>query len=345
METGKDIFGYTREGNEVHIFSLRNKNGIVAKIINYGGIVTSLSVPDREGRFDDVVLGFDRLEDYLGDHPCFGALVGRYANRIANASFELEGNIYHLAANNGNNHLHGGIRGIDKVLWDYETSMHEKESSLKLIYFSPHGEEGYPGNLSLTVIYSLNNNNELKIEYKAKTDKPTPVNLSHHGYFNLNGGKKSILGHELMLNASSYTEVNDEFIPTGKLIDVDRTAMDFRKMKPVGRDISFVKGGYDHNYVLNDDDISLKNAALLYEPESGRSLEVLTTKPGIQFYTGNFLDGTLTGKGGVVYNKHQGLCLETQYFPDSPNQPSFPDTILKPGEDYVHTTIYRFSAK
>lgn len=343
MVIKKDLFGHTPEGEEVYIFTLRNINGVTVNIINYGGIVTSVLVPDRYGEFDDIVLGFERLADYLGDHPHFGALVGRYANRISNARFELDGEVFQLAANNGNNHLHGGLRGIDKVLWDYEIIDIDKLPALKLSCFSPHGEEGYPGNLNIIVTYSLNDLNEFKIEYEAKTDKSTPVNLSHHGYFNLTGGKKSVLGHELMINASFYTGIDDEFIPTGEILKVDGSALDFRKRKPVGRDIHEIQSGYDHNYVLKTSNNGLlKNAALIYEPDSGRFMEVLTTHPGIQLYTGNFLDGTITGKGGVVYHKHHGLCLETQHFPDSPNKPSFPDTILRPGRSYSHTTIFRF---
>jgi len=343
MKTAKRIFGHTPDGREVHIFTLMNKSGITAEITNYGGIVTSLVVPDRDGVPGDIVLGFDTLEDYLAGQPYFGALVGRYANRIANARFELDGKVYQLAANNGNNHLHGGIRGFDKLLWSYEIFDNTAAASLRLSCLSPNGDEGYPGNLSVVVIYSLTDNNELKIEYKAQTDKSTPVNLSHHGYFNLTGGRKSILGHKLMLNASRFTEINDELIPTGEFVKVERSAMDFRKMKSVGKDISRVKGGYDHNYVLDENGESIL-AALIYEPYSGRSIEVFTTQPGVQLYTGNFLDGALTGKNGVVYHKHWGLCLETQHFPDSPNQPSFPDTILYPGEEYNHTAVYRFAA-
>ncbi len=345
METDKRLFGHTPDGEEVFIFTLSNKQGITAEIINYGGIVTSLTVPDRNGVFDDIVLGFDNLEDYLDEHPYFGAIVGRYANRIADAKFELGGKVYQLAANNGRNHLHGGTRGLDRRVWDYQTILHEGEPSLKLTYLSPHGEEGYPGNLSLSVIYTLTSNNELIITFGANTDKSTPLNISHHGYFNLTGGKESVLDHELLINASRFTEVNDDLIPTGELPEVQGTPMNFRKMKPVGRDIEMVKGGYDHNYVLDDGEGSLQTAALLYEPSSGRLMEVLTTQPGVQLYTGNFLDGSLTGKNGTVYQKHWGLCLETQHYPDSPNQPHFPVTILEPGDEYLHSAIYKFSVK
>lgn len=345
MKTSKRTFGHTPDGREVHIFTLKNKSGITADIINYGGIVTSLVIPDRDGVPGDIVLGFDNLEDYLAGHPYFGALVGRYANRIANARFELGGEVYRLAANNGNNHLHGGIKGLDKVVWDYEILPDIGGNSLRLTFFSPDGEEGYPGNLSIETLFMLNNDNELHINYKATTDKATPVNISHHGYFNLTAGRDSVLDHELKINGSRFTGVNDELIPTGELLRVEGTAMDFREMKPVGRDMAVVPGGYDHNYVLDDSQEPLKTAAILYEPVRGRRMEVLTTQPGVQFYTGNFLDGTHTGKGGTVYHQHWGLCLETQHFPDSPNQPSFPDTILNPGEEYNHTAVYRFAAE
>ncbi len=345
MKITKKIFGYTSEGTEVNIFSLKNDNGVSADVINYGGIVTSLVVPDRDGISGDIVLGFDNLENYLAGHPYFGALVGRYANRIANARFELGGEVYHLAANHGNNHLHGGIRGLDKVIWDYEVLPGRDAGILRLKYFSPDGDEGYPGNLTIQTDFMLNNKNELHFNYMANTDKATPVNITHHGYFNLTGGYNSVLDHELKINGSFFTEVNDEIIPTGKLLPVEGTAMDFRKMKPVGKDITDVPGGYDHNYVLDSINEPVNLAAILYEPDHGRRMEVFTTQPGMQLYTGNFLDGTITGKGGTVYHKHWGLCLETQHFPDSPNQPSFPDAILRPGEEYSHSVIFRFSAK
>ncbi len=345
MITEKKLFGHTPAGEEVYLFTLKNTNGITVDIINYGGIVTALRLPDREGKFDDVVLGFEKLGDYLKWHPYFGAIVGRYANRIANARFKLDGKVYELAANNGNNHLHGGIKGFDRKIWNYDASRYEGGISLMLTYLSPHGEEGYPGNLSVDVIYSLSNDNELKIIFKARTDQATPVNISHHGYFNLKGGKEPALDHKLMINASRFTEVKQDLIPTGKLTRVEGTPLDFREMKPVKRDIGMVEGGYDHNYVLDESDELLKRAAVLYDPDSGRCMEVLTTQPGMQFYSGNFLDGSLTGKNGIVYNKHWGLCLETQHFPDSPNQNDFPDTVLEPGDEYLHYAIYRFSVE
>ncbi len=346
MKIEKRIFGQMPDGEKVHIFRLTNKNGMIADITNYGCIVTSLKIPGRSGEVSDVVLGFETLEEYLGDHPYFGAVVGRYANRIAGARFELDGRVYNLAANNGNNHLHGGERGLDKRLWDYEIVQSAEGSEMLLLsYLSPDGEEGYPGNLAVQVIFDLNNDNELRIIFRAETDKATPVNLAHHGYFNLTGGREPVTGHELRVNASRYTEVNEELIPTGRLLAVEGTAMDFRDMKPVGRDISDVAGGYDHNYVIDDTGGKLNKAAVLYDPSSGRQLEVLTTQPGVQLYTGNFLDGSIAGKDDIVYGKHWGLCLETQHFPDSPNQASFPDVILRPGEEYLETAIYRFSVR
>ncbi len=346
MKIEKRVFGQMPDGREVHIFRLENSNGMIAEITNYGAIVTSLEVPDREGELSDIVLGFESLDEYLGEHPYFGAVVGRYANRIAGARFELDGNEYRLAANDGNNHLHGGIGGFDKRVWDFEILTSEEGASrLLLTYLSPDGEEGYLGNLQVSVICELNDNNELRFEFMAETDKATPVNLAHHGYFNLNGGTGPVLDHDLQINAGRFTGVNDELIPTGKLLPVDGGPMDFRDMKPVGRDIAGVPGGYDHNYVLDGNEGEPGKAAVLYDPASGRQMEVLTTQPGVQLYTGNFLDGTITGREGVVYGKYWGLCLETQHFPDSPNQPSFPNTILRPGEEYKHTAVYRFSAR
>jgi aldose 1-epimerase len=295
----------------------------------------------RNGAYHDIVLGFDNLDDYLGGHPHFGALTGRYANRIANARFEIDGRVYQLAANNGPNHLHGGNTGLDRRLWNYHFP--SGENSLELTYSSPHGEEGYPGNLLLTVVYSLNDNNELKITYQAKTDQATPVNITNHSYFNLTGGKEPVFGHHLKINASRYTPAGDGFIPTGEISAVGGTPLDFRTMKSVGRDFAAVQGGYDHNYVLDESDDPLKAAAILYEPVSGRRVELFCTQPGLQLYTGNFLDGSIAGKEGQIYGKHWGLCLETQHFPDSPNQPGFPDTILKPEAEYLHTAVFRFS--
>jgi aldose 1-epimerase len=343
MSIIKSDFGKTKEGQPVDLYTLTNASGMTVKITNYGGIVTSLQVPDKNGKFDDVVLGFDTLDQYLEGHPYFGALVGRYGNRIAKGKFTLNGTEYQLAANNGENHLHGGIKGFDKVVWNAEMVKKENEMGVKLSYLSKDGEEGYPGNLTAVVTYVLTNDNELIINYKAETDKPTPVNLTHHSYFNLKGaGNGDILGHLLTIDADRFTPVDEGLIPTGELKSVKDTPMDFTVPKAIGERIDQVKGGYDHNYVLNGWDGSLRLAAKVVEPLSGREMEVWTTEPGLQFYTGNFLDGTITGENGKVYNKHYGFCLETQHFPDSPNKAGFPSTILEPGEKYTHTTIYRF---
>ncbi len=334
------------EGKPVTEYTIRNANGMEVSIINYGGAITRLLTPDREGNMGDVVTGFASLEGFLQKgNPYFGALIGRYGNRIANAKFTLEGKEYSLAGNDNGNSLHGGNKGYDKVFWNIEKQA--GDSSLKLTYQSKDGEEGYPGNLDISIIYTLTADNALKIEYSAVTDKATPVNLTSHAYFNLSAEKDStILGHELMLNAKAYTPVNDKLIPTGEIKDVIGTAMDFTASKPIGKDIGNVAGGYDHNWVLNKRPGEYALAAVLYEATSGRQMEVWTTEPGIQFYSGNFLDGTLTQtKSGTKYIKHGALCLETQHYPDSPNQALFPSTVLKPGDSYKHTCVYKFSTK
>lgn len=333
------------DNKNVYLFTITNANGISIKVSNYGGIITSILTPDKNGNMDDIVLGYDKLEDYIKDTPYFGCIVGRYANRIANGKFELEGQIYNLAVNNGVNHLHGGIKAFDKVVWDVTSFKNEDEAEIELHYLSLDGEEGYPGNLNITVKYSLTNKNELVIKYEATTDKATPVNLTHHSYFNLAGSKGvDILNHELRIDADFYTPVDELQIPTGELQNVEDTPMDFRKSTIIGDRINQVGGGYDHNYVLNPND-NFGRVAELFEKESGRLLEVFTTEPGIQFYTGNFLDGSLKGKNGIVYKKYFGLCLETQHFPDSPNQPGFPNTILKPGKKFSSKTVYKFGVK
>jgi aldose 1-epimerase len=314
--------------------------------LNYGGIVTKLVVPDKNGIMGDVVLGFNSLDGYLQkNNPFFGALVGRYANRIANAKFDLDGKTYTLAPNDHGNSLHGGNRGFDKVMW---LASKQNDSSLKLTYQSKDGEEGYPGNLNVQVIYTLGSDNSLKIDYTATSDKATPVNLTNHSYFNLSAGKDStILNHQLSLNADKFTPVNDQLIPTGKIDDVKGTPMDFTTPKMVGRDIQNVKGGFDHNWVINSKGNSeMSLAATVYEPNSGRFMEVYTTQPGVQFYSGNFLGGQLSDtKKGQRYVQHAALCLETQHYPDSPNEPSFPNSILRPGDTYRQTTVYKFSVK
>jgi aldose 1-epimerase len=339
-------FGSYNDGAIIK-YTLTNPSGMQVSILNYGGTVTDIITPDKSGTKENVVLSFDSLSGYLQKgNPYFGSLIGRYGNRIANAKFTLDNKTYTLAANNNGNSLHGGNKGYDKVIWKAEKLA--GDSSLQLTYLSKDGEEGYPGNLSVTVVYTLTSGNALKIDYTATTDKATPVNLTNHAYYNLSGGKDStILGHELMIAADKYTEVNDKLIPTGKLPEVKGGPMDFTTTKLIGKDIAQVKGGgYDHNWVLNKKGNGLEKAAELYHPGSGRLMEVWTTEPGIQFYTGNFLDGTLTNtRGGAKYVKHGALCLETQHYPDSPNQPGFPTTILKPGETYRQTTVYKFSTR
>lgn len=346
-------FGVTPDGQQVSLFTISNANGMEARVINLGGIIVSLTAPDREGNLEDVVLGFDSLDGYLAEHPYFGAIIGRYGNRIANGQFTVDGESYQLPVNNGPNSLHGGLRGFDKVVWDAEPFENDRGQGLILTYTSPDGEEGYPGNLQVRVTYTLTDENELIFDYHAVTDKATPVNLTQHSYFNLAGdGSGSILDHEVMLNASRLTVADTTLIPTGELRSVEGTPFDFRQPHRIGERIAAddeqlrFAGGYDHNFVIERAaGDSLVLAARVYEPTSGRVMEVLTTEPGVQFYTGNFLDGTLTGKNGVVYDTRTGLCLETQHFPDSPNQPSFPNTILRPGEEYRSTTVYRFRAE
>lgn len=337
---------YGMHGNDtITRYTLTNANKMEVSIINYGGTVTDIITPDKDGNKGNVVLGFDSLSGFTQKgNPFFGALIGRYGNRIANAKFSLDGKTYQLSTNDNGNTLHGGTKGYDKVVWT--AAKQPGDSSLLLTYLSKDGEEGYPGNVNIQVTYTLTGNNELKIDYTATTDKATPLNLTNHAYFNLSAGKQpTILDHELWINADKYTAVNDKLIPTGELPAVKGTAMDFTQSKKIGKEIAAVKGGYDHNWVLNKNGNSLEKIAELKDSASGRSMEVWTTEPGIQFYSGNFLDGTLTNtRGGVTYVKHAGLCLETQHFPDSPNQPSFPTTILQPGQTYKQTTIYKFAA-
>lgn len=332
------------DGNEVIQFAIRNTSGMTVKVLNYGGTITDIIVPDRNKNPGNVVLGFDNLEGYLQPaNPYFGCLVGRYANRIANAQFVLNGTTYKLAANNNGHSLHGGNKGFDKVIWDVQVT---SDSSLQLQYQSPDGEEGYPGNLEVKVVLSVTSDNSLILDYTATADKPTPVNLTSHSYFNLSAGKAStILEHELIIRSDKITAVNEELIPTGKLVATPATPFDFNEPKRIGDSIAKVPGGYDHNYVIVRSEKSPVFAASLYDPVSGRALTIYTTEPGLQFYSGNFLDGSLTGRGGQVYQKHAGLCLEPQHFPDSPNQPAFPNTILIPGEAYRQTSIYKFTVR
>ena len=329
------------DGKKVYLFTLENSNGSIVTISNYGGTVTSFITPDKNGNKSSIIVGFDSLQPYLHQPPYFGVLIGRYGNRIGDAKFSLDGITYKLAANNGKNHLHGGIKGFDKVVWD-ATVPSDSVPSLTLKYLSKDGEEGYPGNLNVAVQYTLTNDDELKIEYNAETDKATPINLTNHSYFNLSGDlSNTILGNTLMIDADNYTPVDSTLIPTGEIKAVKGTPFDFTSPKKIGRDISLVKGGYDHNWVLNKKDSSLQKVAELSDSISGRSMEVYTTQPGLQFYTGNFLDGKFINHDGKPIQQHTALCLETQHFPDSPNKAAFPSTILKPGEKYHSITIYK----
>jgi len=347
----KEPFGTLPDGQAVDRYTLTNKNGVVMQVMNYGGIITSLRVPDKNGVVEDVVLGYDSLSGYLQPTPYFGAIVGRYGNRIAGGKFKLDGKTYTLAQNNNGQHLHGGLKGFDKVYWTITEEPSAEGTALRLQYTSKDMEEGYPGTLNVTVRYTLTNDNALKIDYEATTDKKTVVNITQHSYFNLTGnGKHDILGHELTLAADKLVPVGKTLIPTGKLTDVTNTPFDFRKPTIIGARIDgkdqqlVYGGGYDHCWVITPGD-STKAIATVYEATSGRVLEVYTTEPGVQFYSGNFLDGSITGKGGVVYTKRFGLCLETQHFPDSPNQPSFPSVVLNPGQTYKTQTVYRFSTR
>jgi len=372
---GLDVapYGKMPDGTAVSLYTLTNDKGMRVKLINYGAITVSVEVPDKAGKLTDVTVGYDTLDGWLKSTSYFGATVGRYANRIAKGKFTLDGQTYTLATNNGENALHGGIKGFDKVVWNAEPVKAADSVGVKFTYLSKDGEEGYPGNLKVTVVYSLNNANEFKAEFSATTDKATVINLAHHTYWNLGGpAAGDILGHLMMINADKYTPVDAGLIPTGELKDVAGTPMDFTTPKTIGERIAQVEGGYDHNYVLRaGDPIHLTDkwqvvdpksgrvmeltsdgcvtdnpirlAAKVVDPKSGRVMEIITNQPGVQFYSGNFLDGTVTGKGGVVYKKHYGFCLETQHFPDSPNKPDFPPVVLKPGETYKHIMIHKFS--
>lgn len=330
----------------VYLYTLTNKNGMEIKITNFGGIITSVTVPDKNGVMENVVLGFDSLKSYLAGHPYFGSLVGRYGNRIAKGKFVLNDTTYTLAVNNGENHLHGGLKGFDKQVFSLDTAYSTQDSVvLALSYLSAHMEEGYPGNLRVKVSYVLTGNNEIKIFYEAETDRPTVLNLTNHSYFNLTGGKENILNHEMVLMADSITPTDSSLIPTGILTPVSGTAFDFTSVHTIGERIDQVPGGYDVNYKLRNKSGEYVQAAEVFEPNSGRVLEAFTTEPGIQFYTGNFLDGSLTGFKGIVYLQHYGFCLEAQHFPDSPNKSQFPTVVLNPGGKYRQLTVYRFSVR
>jgi aldose 1-epimerase len=344
-----ESFGKTSDGAGVERFLLINANGLEATIMTYGGTLTSLRVPDRGGRLGDIVLGFETLEPYLGDHPYFGALIGRFGNRIAGGQFTLNGTTYTLARNDGQNHLHGGPHGFHRAIWSAQEYRSADGPSLKLRYLSRDGEEGYPGNLDVTVIYTLTDQNALQIEYTATTDRDTVVNLTHHAYFNLAGG--DILDHQLQLDGSQFVPIDETLIPIGELRPVHDTPMDFTTPTRIGDRINaddeqMRRGqGYDHTWVLDKPAGALARAARVYEPGTGRLLEVYTTAPGIQFYSGNMLDGSLAGKRGTIYTRNSGLCLETQHFPDSPNQPQFPSTVIRPGETYRQTTRFQFGVR
>ncbi len=344
-------FGKAPDGQGVLLFTLTNARGMEARIMTYGGILVSLKVPDKNGKLADVVLGYDKLSDYVKASPYFGALIGRYGNRIANGKFTLDGKTYTLAINNPPNSLHGGTKGFDKRVWQAAAAASANEAKLTLRYVSRDGEEGYPGTLRVNVVYTLTRDNALKIDYTATTNKATVLNLTHHSYFNLAGaGNGDILGHMMQINANRFTPVNKNLIPTGELRPVLGTPLDFRTPTVIGKRINDDNeqlkfgGGYDHNFVINHTGLRLVRAARVVEPKSGRVMTVFTTEPGVQFYTGNFLDGKNIGKGGKAYKKRTGFCLECQHFPDTPNHPKFPTTTLRPGRTYRQTTIYQFSA-
>jgi aldose 1-epimerase len=342
----KSSFGKPPAGRPVDLFTLTNSHGLVAKITNYGTIITELRVPDRCGNLGNVVLGFDNLKQYLAGHPYFGCTVGRVANRVAKGRFKLDGKNYKLVVNNGPNHLHGGIKGFDKVAWAAEI-LPGKEAAVKFTHSSPDGDEGYPGNLAVTVVMTLTNADEFRIDYLATTDRATPVNLTNHTYFNLAGGG-NVLGHHLKIAARRYTPVDGDCVPTGRIAPVTGTPLDFRKSHVIGErfgKLPFKPFGYDHNFVLDSGGGKLAPCATVFEPTTGRVMQLRTTEPGVQLYTGNWLDGTLQGHGGVYYTQHSGFCLETQHFPDSVNQPKFPSITLHPGQTYRQTTAHKFSTR
>jgi aldose 1-epimerase len=352
MSITKRFYGKTLEGNDASIYTISNSKGMTAEITDFGGIVVSLSIQDRDGKFDDVVLGYQDFKDYLRKGPYFGAIIGRHANRIEDSKFEIDGTEYNLYKNEGENHLHGGLKGFDKVLWQAEIVQNDKNESLMLTYHSTDGEEGYPGNLEVKVTYTMTEDNALEIKYFAVSDKETVINLTNHSYFNLSGhASGDILKQKIMINADKFTPADKYSLPTGEIRAVKGTPMDLTELNTISdginsdyEQIAFAKG-YDHNWVLNVSGKSLEKAAEVYDEKSGRIMEVFTTKPGIQLYTGNFLDGSDIGKGGVVYKKNNGLCLETQFFPNSLKHKHFPSPLFKAGQEYNHTTTYKFSVK
>ena len=341
-------FGKTSDGTTIKLFTLRNARGMIAKVMTFGAILTELQVPDRNGAVTNVVLGFDNLDRYLKGNPAFGITVGRFANRIAKARFTLDGREYLLAANSGPHHIHGGRKGFDKVVWQGEAlPPMNRQAAAQFTYTSPDGEEGYPGTLRVKVTYTLTDDNELRIDYTATTDKPTPINLTNHSYFNL-AGSGDVLNHELWLNADRYTPADDDLIPTGEIASVKGTPLDFTNPTTIGARIEQLKprpGGYDHNYVLNHDGPSLALSARVLDPKSGRVMEMSTTEPGVQLFTANFLNGSIIGTGGVAYPQHGGFCLETQHYPDSVNHPNFPSAILRPGQKFDSTTVFKFATQ
>lgn len=343
----KESFGQTADGQEVFVYTLANSKGLRARITNYGATLVSLYVPDRNGNLGDVALGFDDLQGYVGHTAYMGATVGRYANRIGGARFTLDGAEYTLAANNGPNHLHGGIKGFDKVVWETKEAVAADDDAwVKMSYLSVDGEEGYPGNLQCTVTYTLTNADELRITYEAHTDKKTVINLTNHSYWNLGGqGSGDVLGHELMLHAEKFTLIDKGLIPTGIVASVFDMPLDFTRPRTIGSRMRQTGNGYDHNYVLKGTAGELRPCAYVHEPKTGRVMEIHTTEPGVQLYTGNFLDGSVPGKGVSTYDKHAGFCLETQHYPDSPNKPNFPSTVLEPGKTFSSQTVHRFSTK
>jgi len=348
----KSFYGKTKDNKKVDLYSFKNENGMQVDIINYGGIITSLKVPDKNGDTEDIVLGYNKLEDYINENPYFGSIIGRYGNRIAKGKFNLNGNQYTLATNNDENHLHGGNIGFDKVIWEAETKINSNSSSLILKYLSRDMEEGYPGNLYTTVTYKITNDNSVEIKYEAQTDKTTVINLTQHSYFNLSGDfNQSILNHKVKINANQFLPVNKSLIPTGNKLNVSMTPFDFRNYKEIKKDINAddlqlnYGNGYDHCWVLNDYKNGYRLVASAFHEESGRLMEVYSDQPGLQFYTGNFLDGSLPQKGEGFYNFRSGFCMETQHFPDSPNQLDFPSVTLNPNEKYNSKTTYKFKIK
>jgi len=348
----KEKFGEMSDGEVVNSFTVENSQGMEIKIIEYGGILVSAKVPDKNGNLDDVVLGYDNLKDYLNDNANFGAIIGRFANRIKNGEFTLDGKKYKLPTNTGSNHIHGGTKGFDDVVWKGKKVSRKNGKGVQLKYVSEDGEQGYPGKLNVTVTYILTNNNEISISYQAKTNKPTILNLTNHSYFNLAGeGNQSILDHKIRIQAKKFTPANKNLIPTGEIRSVTGTPMDFRDFKKIGKDIDTDykqledAGGYDHNWVLKKNGEGLAKVATLKEDSSGRKMQVHTTQPGMQFYTGNFLDSSIVGKSGKPYPKNSGLCLETQHYPDSPHHDNFPSTVLRPGEKFTSKTIYKFMSE